>query len=239
MRDNFRNGGAKLRKLLIAAGVTFLIVSLCLLFNSCRNNDKDDYSAENSSEIQSSSQSVIDNNEHTEGIFNKDGYKSNWLNIQIDFAKNGLKASDPEAVQLYNDAGKKNDSNYEYVEMSAYVNNANQSPSVQIVVSKADKSLKELSDEINQEINSVKYKSPISVQKEWKEDTTIDLLGEEYLLSEYSFKTFYGTDLRVQGTNWWLRRIKDGYLVCINFGCSGDSSVELSDLMSWIEPIKE
>lgn len=230
----------------------FLIILLVALISSgvfssskpAKNLNSYDYSSEKSSSY-NEEQSFYNESEssyYTAGIFTEESYKSEWLKIQCVFAQNGLKATDPNLIEKYNNAQKSsNQGNFSFTEMNAYKNNENQSPYLQITVKKAyNESLQTLSDEFKDEIDSGLKKSanyPFSIETQWNTDSSYNLLGEEYLLQECRFKTFNGDELKVKGTYWFLHRIKDGYFISIN--CGGkDCSDNLNEILNWFEPLK-
>ncbi len=225
-------------------GISILLafVLIFMTFITACNSNKTESGISKSQDVKNDSSSEeSESSYYTSGVFTEESYKSEWLNIQCVFAKNGLKATDPNLMEKYNNAQKSsNQGNFSYTEMNAYKNNENQSPYLQITVKKAYKSLETLSDEFKDEIdsglkNAASY--PQSIETQWGTDSSYNLLGEEYFLQECSFKTFNGDELKVKGTYWFLHRIKDGYFISIN--CGGkDCSDNLNEILNWFEPLK-
>ena len=220
-------------------GVVLLLITPVILYIISNHQSITFNPSSYDSTSQDQSSYEVESGYYIEGTFTEEFYKSEWLKIQCVFAKNGLKAIDPELVKKYNSA-LKNKLGFAHAEMHACKNNEDESPSLQITVKRAPYiSLEKLSDGFKNDMDSALRRgisSDLSVKIKWKPKTTYDLLGEEYLLQGVVTEISYGNAESRESTFWFLHRIKDGCFVTIS--CSGVRDIsDLQELLKCFEPL--
>ena len=223
----------KMKKII---SMILIMTILAGLFSACGKSGREYYRtaddpAETHESVQESTLPTTANDidSYQQGTFTSTQYHSEWLNLYLKIPYD-MVAVDPELIKLYNKSGSGNT----IIEMHVYQNNKEQSPQVQITVSKnkSGQTLSHFCDDSNLSVDKslTNLGNDIEVLRNWKDPITYSFLGESYLLYEMSSETYVNSVLKREGTNWYLYREKGDYFITIN--CSAyECDVKLEEIL--------
>lgn len=158
---------------------------------------------------------------YAQGTCTTTRFYSEWLGLQFDLPYS-WKMIDPVTVANRNKNAK------DIIEMSAYENNTEQSPRLQIAVEEANgKTAAQVAETFKNNLTrSFKEASAdgFDLQAIWQEPYEYTLCGEKYLVYAYHYSTYYNNRLQRSGNTWVLFRKKADRIISIN--CSDISGDE-------------
>lgn len=154
------------------------------------------------------------------------------------FSKHNFTAIDPETIRINN--------SYEYektgqiMEMAIQKSNSEKYPYIDIIISDRKETLllqiESIKNHISDSINSVNQNG-VRLELTWSENKPYDFLGEEYILSIGSAKTYVNGSVTNSTKGWYLFREKENKLVQITLMGNQNMEYTIEDLSTWFEPV--